>query len=122
MDVDPKKTNKLLGLFENDDCMFNIDIQRQNMTDLKPTLTEMLDKAIDILKNDENGFFLFVEAGRIDHAHHQTRAHLVLGETEELSKAVALAKRKLSEDDTLFVVTADHSHTMSYAGYGVRPV
>lgn len=79
----------------------------------------MVDKAIDILSKNEEGFFLFVEGGRIDHGHHKTRAHLALDETVEFSKSIELARNKLSEEDTLLVVTADHSHTMSYSGYGV---
>lgn len=41
-------------------------------------------------------------------------------ETLEFDRAIALARRKLSEEDTLIVVSADHSHTMTYAGYGVK--
>lgn len=41
-------------------------------------------------------------------------------ETLEFDRAVALARSKLSEEDTLIVVSADHSHTMTYAGYGVK--
>lgn len=56
---------------------------------------------------------------RIDHAHHSTQAHIAMEETLEFERAIALARRKLSEDDTLIVVSADHSHTITYAGYGV---
>ncbi len=41
-------------------------------------------------------------------------------ETLEFDRAVALARRRQSEEDTLIVVSADHSHTMTYAGYGVN--
>ena len=36
----------------------------------EPSLSEMTAKALDVLDNNEKGFFLTVEAGRIDHAHH----------------------------------------------------
>lgn len=86
----------------------------------EPTLTKMVEKAIEVLSKNENGFFLFVESGRIDDAHHLNHARYALDETAELSKAVAMARAKLSVDDTLMLVTADHSHTMTYNGYPVR--
>lgn len=46
-------------------------------------------------------------------------ATLALDETKEFSKAVETAKNMTDEDDTLIVVTSDHSHTMTYSGYSV---
>lgn len=97
---------------------FNHEIDGIN--DMIPTLSEMTLKAIDILKSNENGFFLFVESGRIDHGHHDTRAHIALDETAEFSNTVDLAVDSIGEDETLHVVTADHSHTLTYAGYADR--
>lgn len=77
-------------------------------------------KAIEILSKNEKGFYLFVEGGRIDMAHHATYAHIALDETAEFAKTIRMAVDELGDDDTLHVVTADHSHTMSYAGYGLR--
>lgn len=76
-------------------------------------------KAIEILQTNPNGFFLFVEGGRIDHALHANLAHIALEETAEFSRTVALATQMLSTNDTLFVVTADHAHTLSLGGYPV---
>lgn len=59
---------------------------------------------------------------RIDHAHHATQAHIAMEETLEFDRAIHLARTRLSEEDTLIVVSADHSHTMTYAGYGVMNV
>lgn len=72
------------------------------------TIVQCLDKL--------NYFFVI----RIDHAHHATQPHLSLDETLEFDRAIALARSKLSDEDTLIVVTSDHSHTMTYAGYGVN--
>lgn len=86
----------------------------------QPTLQEMTRKAIELLQKEPNGFVLFVEGGRIDHAHHDTFAKLALDETLEFSNAVAEAASMTSEDDTLIVVTSDHAHTISMAGYPKR--
>lgn len=61
-------------------------------------------------------FFL---GGRIDHAHHDGHAARALDETVEFSKAIDLARRRTSEENTLIIVTSDHSHTMSISGYSV---
>jgi alkaline phosphatase len=80
----------------------------------------MTAKAIDVLDNNEKGFFLTVESGRIDHAHHAGNAYNALNDTIELSKAVQVAMDKTSIDDTLIIVTADHSHVFTIAGYPKR--
>ncbi|WP_276607859.1 alkaline phosphatase, partial [Vogesella mureinivorans] len=63
---------------------------------------------------------LVVEGGRIDHAHHANNAYRALTDTIALSEAVAAARAATSLDDTLIVVTADHSHVLSFAGYSHR--
>jgi alkaline phosphatase len=63
---------------------------------------------------------LLVEGGRIDHAHHWGNAYRALDETIALSDAVRVADTMTSADDTLILVTADHSHTLTFAGYPVR--
>ncbi len=60
--------------------------------------------------------FIF-SGGRIDHAHHGTRAALAVNETVALSDAVNMAMRMTDSRETLLVVTADHSHVMTLAGY-----
>lgn len=86
----------------------------------EPSLQEMTESAIRILEKGDKGYFLFVEGGRIDMAHHKTLAHKALDETAEFSKAVQKAVEMTNEEDTLIVVTSDHAHTMSYAGYAQR--
>lgn len=64
--------------------------------------------------------YLLSLGGRIDHAHHDTQAHLALDETVELAKAVEKALSLTDSADTLIVVSSDHSHTMTIAGYPSR--
>lgn len=37
----------------------------------EPSLSEMTLAAIEVLRKNKNGYVLFIEGGRIDHAHHQ---------------------------------------------------
>jgi alkaline phosphatase len=69
-EVDVDKTDYLMGLSESDHCMYNLDIFNNKLEYQEPSLTEMTVKAIKMLQKEENGFFLFVEGGRIDTAHH----------------------------------------------------
>lgn len=112
----PDNTDYLLGLFEKDHTKYNLD--RDPIQ--KPSLAEMTEAAIKVLSRDDKGYFLFVEGGRIDHAHHETMAQRALNETLELHKAVQLAVDITDPDNTLIVVTSDHAHTMSFSGYPLR--
>jgi alkaline phosphatase len=116
--VDPKKTDHLLGLFEYSYMEYEHD--RPGDSGGEPSLTEMTDKAIDILSKNKKGYVLMVEAGRIDLAHHAGNAYRALTDTVELSNAVRKALEKTSAKDTLIVVTSDHSHTFTIAGYPAR--
>jgi len=110
--------SNILGLFNASHMHYEAD--RQNDLAGEPSLSEMTLKAIDLLEEDENGFFLMVESGRIDHAHHDNNAYNALNETMEFSNAVAAALNATNPDETLIIVTADHSHVMTMAGYTTR--
>ena len=58
--------------------------------------------------------------GRIDHAHHDGRAKVSLEETLQFDLAVKAALEMTSITDTLVLVTADHSHTLTMSGYTSR--
>jgi alkaline phosphatase len=77
-----------------------------------------------MLMKDPNGFFLHVEGGRIDHAHHAGNAKRALGETIEFSNAIRRTVELLQAagklEDTLIIVSADHSHVFTLAGYPSR--
>ena len=110
--------NRLIGLFERSHMEFEYD--RPADTGKEPSLAEMTDKAIEVLKKNPKGYFLMVEAGRIDHGHHAGNAYRALSDTVALSDAVKKALEKVNLNDTLVIVTADHSHTMTMAGYPAR--
>lgn len=118
--IDPRSTRKLLGLFERSHMEYEYD--RPNDTGKEPSLAAMTRKAIEILQANDNGkgYFLMVEGGRVDHAHHAGNASRALSDTVALSDAVRAARNLTSEEDTLIVVTADHSHVFTIAGYPDR--
>ena len=57
---------------------------------------------------------------RIDHSHHDGSAYDALGDTIALSDAVEQALSMTDPADTPVIVTADHSHTLAFAGYPAR--
>lgn len=57
---------------------------------------------------------------RIDHAHHDSLAVKALYDTLAMEDALKEALQMTKEEDTLVVVTADHSHVFDIAGYAHR--
>ncbi|XP_062131369.1 membrane-bound alkaline phosphatase [Drosophila sulfurigaster albostrigata] len=120
--LDLDKTDYLLGLFANDHLPYDGDRERNH--DLShladPSLTELTETALKVLQRNENGYFLFVEGARIDMAHHDNYARRSLEDTAEFARAIQKARELTSEEDTLIVVTSDHSHVFSINGYPER--
>jgi alkaline phosphatase len=116
--VDASITPRLFGLFNESHMQYEAD--RHNDIAGEPSLREMTSKALDVLDNNEDGYFLMVEAGRIDHGHHAGSAYSALTDTIELSEAVQAAMDATSSEETLIIVTADHGHVFTIAGYPKR--
>ncbi len=108
----------VLGLFEPSHMRF--EYERGGDKGGEPSLSEMTAKAIELLARNPRGYVLIVEGGRIDHAHHFGNAFRALGETVEFSNAVRTAMSVVNQRDTLVIVTADHSHVLTMAGYPTR--
>ncbi|ALO35654.1 alkaline phosphatase [Colwellia sp. MT41] len=116
--VDANTTSHLFGLFNESHMHYEAD--RKNDILGEPSLREMTSKAIDILDNNEAGFFLMVEAGRIDHGHHAGSAYAALTDTIAFADAIQAAVEATNPAETLIIVTADHSHVFTMAGYPKR--
>jgi len=103
----------ILGLFESSHMKYEAD------RDNEPSLAEMTGAAIKALqaKGGENGFFLQVEAGRVDHANHAGNLARVVQDQKAMADAVAIADELTDDADTLIVVTADHEHAIAFNGY-----
>lgn len=116
--VDTESTENLLGLFNESHMQYEAD--RHNDVLGEPSIEEMTTKAIQILDNNKKGYFLMVESGRIDHGHHAGSAYNALTDTIEFAQAIQAAVETADMDNTLIIVTADHSHVFTIAGYPKR--
>lgn len=104
--IDPATDPRpVLGLFEMSHMNYEADRAEDKLGE--PSLAEMTEFAIRRLAQDPDGFFLMVEAARIDHASHANDARRAIADTIAFDQAVARA-RELCGEDTLIIVTADH--------------
>ncbi len=80
--------------------------------DTVPTLAEMTKTALNVLDEDEDGFFLMVEGGAVDWASHYNRPGRLIEEEIEFNKAVETVVEWVENNsnwqETLMIVTADH--------------
>ncbi len=78
-------------------------------TDRELSLKELTQKAIQILSQDKDGFFLMVEGSQIDWAGHQNDATNLINEVVDFDTAVGAGLDFAEKNgQTLVIVTADH--------------
>lgn len=116
--VDTESTERVFGLFNESHMQYEAD--RANDVAGEPSIAEMTEKAIGILDNNDKGFFLMVESGRIDHGHHAGSAYNALTDALAFEAAVKAAYEATDPSETLILVTADHGHVFTIAGYPKR--
>lgn len=109
---------RVLGLFSPSHMAFEQDRARDSGGE--PSLAQLTAAAIRRVSLDADGYVLMVEGGRIDHAHHEGRAGEALSEAVAFDEAIRTALQMTDRKDTLIVVTADHSHTLTISGYARR--
>ncbi|MFM4702702.1 alkaline phosphatase [Aeromonas bivalvium] len=120
-DLAKVESGKVLGLFSAKSHLdYELDRVAKGAANTQPSLSEMTAKAIDLLSQNGQGYFLMVEGGRIDHALHGTNAKRALTDAVALDDAVRTALGKVDLNETLIVVTADHDHTMTINGYAAK--
>lgn len=77
-----------------------------------PTLEQMTIGALNVLDNDEDGFFLMVEGGAVDWASHDNTTARMIEEQIDLNKSVDAVVRWINQnsswDETLVILTGDH--------------
>lgn len=102
-------------LADSDAMSYELDVQEAEWE-----LKDYVRKGIEVLDN-ENGFFMMVEGGKIDWACHANDAGSAVNDTKALGDAVQEAVDFYNEhpDETLILVTGDHETgglTIGYAG------
>lgn len=116
------KAGRVLGLFANSGMVDAIEERNTlpNEDRTQPTLAEMTGKALEVLSQNPEGFFLMVEGGQIDWCGHNNDPGCMLHELLQLDDAVRLVYEWAKDrDDTIVLVTADHetgSFGFSYSG------
>lgn len=122
-DAETKKLNSSSGktivvgehLADSDSLSYDADRVEGELS-----LRDYVKKGIDVLDNDK-GFFMMVEGGKIDWACHANDAGSSIHDTQALSDAVqeAVDFYNKHKDETLILVTGDHETgglTIGYAG------
>jgi alkaline phosphatase len=115
-------TRKLLGLFHPDNMDGVLDrrfLKKGTVAQFpdQPDLTDMTRSAIEVLSRNPDGFVLMVEAGLIDKFSHRLDWERATWDTIMLSNAVGVAREFAAKrNDTLILVTADHTHGLSIVG------
>ncbi|MCL5127695.1 alkaline phosphatase [Algibacter sp. L4_22] len=110
----------ILGVFNNDGLPYTVDRNNsKELTQKIPTLGEMTQKAIDRMKNNDAGFVLQVEAGKVDWAAHGNDiAGLIYDQTAH-DEAVKVAMDFAEKDEnTLVIITTDHGNSNPGVIYG----
>ncbi len=108
-------SGRAIGLFASSHLAYEADRSSD-----QPSLEEMTRKAIQILGATGKPWFLMVESGRIDHAHHEGNAYRAFTDTRMFDRAISAAQRSVNLNRTLILATADHSHVFTIAGYPMR--
>jgi alkaline phosphatase len=99
--LDIENIEKIIGLFADE------ALSPANKRDL--SLAMMTQKAVNVLDNNENGFFLMVEGSQIDWRCHEGNADGLLYEMQDFTEAVNWAlKYQKSNKEVLILVLADH--------------
>lgn len=109
-----ESSSHLFGLFNKSHMSYGAEKSDE------PSLTQMSDVALKRLQKNDKGYLLIIESGRIDHGHHAGNAYNALHETLALSNAVDSVLAQVDLSETLVIVTADHIHVMTFAGYPKR--
>lgn len=121
--ADSAKTTKLLGLYNtgNVDGALDLKLLKKGSVSKfpdQPDVVEQMKSAIKILSRNKKGFVLMVESARIDKYSHSMDAERAIYDTIMLDNAVKAAQEwsKANGNDTLILVTADHTHGVSVVG------
>ncbi|MBQ8164631.1 MAG: alkaline phosphatase [Clostridia bacterium] len=82
----------------------------ERVEEATPTLAQMTEKALELLSDDEDGFFLMVEGGAMDESAHVSDVMETCRQMISFDEAVSIGiKYAVEHPDTVVIVTADHN-------------
>ncbi len=110
----------VLGVFYESGLPYSLDrIQQKNLQEQVPTLAEMTQKAIDLMKGNPKGFVMQVEGGKVDWAAHANDPAALLYDQIAFDEALGVALDFAEKDkNTLVIVTTDHGNANPGLFYG----
>jgi alkaline phosphatase len=121
--ADNATTHKLLGLYNTGNVDGALDLKFLKKGSVakfpdQPDVPETMNAALKILSRNKKGFVLMVESARIDKYSHSLDAERAIYDTIMLDQAVKQAQQwsKAHGNNTLILVTADHSHVVGVIG------
>lgn len=102
----PQAGDRVLYTPTNSHVVYEID----RVNKLVPSIAEMTQKGVDLLSQDDDGFFMMVEGGRIDHAAHDNDVAATIHDTLAFDDAVKTAYKFYLKhpNETLIIVAGDH--------------
>lgn len=106
------RNEPIIGLFANSDMNYEAD-----RPEGEPSLVDLTVAAIEQLQTNEDGFYLMVEAGRVDHGNHAGNAYRAFTDGVAFAEAIRAALDLVDLEETLVIVTADHEHVITFNGY-----
>jgi alkaline phosphatase len=102
------KDGKVWGMFGEEALSYDFDRDKNT----EPSLADMTAKAIDLLKDDQDGFFLLVEGSKIDWAAHANDPIGMISDVLAFDKAVGVALEFAKADgNTLVIAASDHGNS-----------
>lgn len=107
-DMKQVSSGKLWGMFSETALAYDMDRDPA----AEPSLAEMTQKAIDLLSQHPDGFFLMVEGSKIDWAAHANDAVGIISDVLAFDDAVGAALRFAAADgNTLVIAATDHGNS-----------
>lgn len=110
--LDAFSGKKLVGIFGKTDEHTALSYDLDRDAALEPSLAQMTQKAIDVLSQNPDGFFLMVEGSKVDWAAHANDPVGIISDVLAFDNAVAKAVDFAKKDgNTLIVAMTDHGNS-----------
>jgi alkaline phosphatase len=112
-DMEKTRSGRVFAMFAHSHMAPEID--RPRLHPDQPTLAQMTRKAIEILSQDQNGFFLMVEASQVDWACHANDPAYLLSDLLAYDDAVAVALDFAKRDRKTLVLAISDRNTGGFS-------